>query len=62
MEMAATKGSMPPSTAKSARRNPIVGHFCNKIGTSRKWRCVRLPSVQSSKADIDETLLAGLNS
>jgi len=44
MEMAATKASMPPSTAKSARRNPIVGHFCNKIChklTFRVWQVQR---------------------
>ena len=30
-------------------------------GTSRKWRYVQLPAAKSSKSDIGETLLAGLD-
>src|SRR5467141_4689921 len=53
-------GPFPPLTASTSgnhcSRKPSTD-FCNKIGTKRTWRDVRLESVVRAKADVAAALL-----
>jgi hypothetical protein len=44
--------SKPASLKGMADRPSAAADFCNKIGTFRTWRDVRVESVMRSKADI----------